>query len=142
VECVELIERRGHGTHTLHIAFRNGEDVVELWLNRTRRPFAARDIAVLTMLAPLLRRLVRERPTAGLPDCLTTQERRVLGLVASGLTNAEIAERLSVAPCTVRKHLEHTYRKLGVSGRMGAIAALQGRDDPGLDLVARLERFA
>jgi ATP/maltotriose-dependent transcriptional regulator MalT len=66
----------------------------------------------------------------------------VLTNVAAGFSNREIAERLSVAPSTVRKHLEHAYRKLGVSSRQAAIAALQGRDEPGLDLRERLERFA
>ena len=47
--------------------------------------------------------------------------------VAAGLTNAEVAERLVVAPCTVRKHLENAYRKLGVRNRLAAVAALEGR---------------
>ena len=127
---------------SLHIGFRNGSgNVVDLWLDRTGTTFDDRDVAMLAMLAPLLRRLVRERPTPHTAH-LTVQERRVLMLVSGGLTNAEIAGRLSVAPCTVRKHLEHSYRKLGVTSRMGAIAALQGCDHPELDLRARLERFA
>jgi Bacterial regulatory proteins, luxR family len=48
----------------------------------------------------------------------------------------------SVAPSTVRKHLEHIFRKLGVTSRLAAVAALQGRDDPGLDLRERIDRFA
>ena len=48
----------------------------------------------------------------------------MLDLVAAGLSNAAIAERLYVAPCTVRKHLEHAYRKLGVSNRYAAVHAL------------------
>ena len=135
--------RAGAGPHTLHVAFANGtDDVVDLWLDRSDRPFDSRDVAVLTMLTPLLRRLFRERPAHHLPDTLTTQERRVLTLVAAGLTNPEIADRLTVASSTVRKHLEHAYRKLGVTSRMGAIAALLGCTDPELDLVGRLERFA
>ncbi len=42
----------------------------------------------------------------------------------------------------MRKHLEHVYRKLDVSSRIGAIAVMQGCADPELDLVGRLERFA
>ena len=48
----------------------------------------------------------------------------MLDLVAAGLSNAAIAERLFVAPCAVRKHLEHAYRKLGVSNRYAAVHAL------------------
>ena len=40
----------------------------------------------------------------------------------------EIAERMGVATCTVRKHLEHAYRKLGVTNRLAAACVLQGRD--------------
>jgi DNA-binding CsgD family transcriptional regulator len=60
--------------------------------------------------------------------------------VVAGRTNEEIAERLSVSTSTVRKHLEHVYRKLGVTSRQGAVAALQRRDQPGQDLQERLAR--
>jgi DNA-binding CsgD family transcriptional regulator len=54
---------------------------------------------------------------------LSSREAEVLGLVGTGLTNAEIAAQLHVAPSTVKKHLDAVYRKLGVSGRMRAAAA-------------------
>ena len=66
----------------------------------------------------------------------------MLKLVGAGFTNAEIAAHLGVATATVRKHLEHAYRKLGVSGRHGALAVLQGRDESDLDLREAVERFA
>ena len=52
--------------------------------------------------------------------------------VAAGRSNADIADRLFIAESTVRKHLEHSFRKLGVTSRLAAVAALQGRDEPGL----------
>ena len=55
---------------------------------------------------------------------LTPREREVLGLVAEGLTNDEIARRLWVAPSTVAKHLEQAYSKLGVHSRTAAVARL------------------
>lgn len=126
----------------LAIGFRNGPDgLVQLAFGRRRGPFDDRDIAMLRMLSPLLARLSRERVTPQLPTSLTTQERRVLSHVAAGRSNAEIAEALFVAPSTVRKHLENVYRKLGVTSRGAAVARLQGRDLPDIDLRERLARL-
>ena len=58
------------------------------------------------------------------PTGLTARQREVLGLVAEGLGNAEIARRLWLAPSTVAKHLERAYSKLGVHSRTAAIARL------------------
>jgi DNA-binding CsgD family transcriptional regulator len=127
----------------LWLGFRNGErHVVQLVLGRRHRRFAPRDVAMLGLSAPSLQRLMRERPTRQLPATLTVQERRVLMRVAAGHSNAHIAESLGVTPSTVRKHLEHAYRKLGVHSRVAAVARLQGRDVADLDLRERLERFA
>ena len=54
------------------------------------------------------------------PGGLTTREVEVLGLVAEGLTNVEVAKRLFVSPRTVDTHLTSIYHKLGVSSRAGA----------------------
>ena len=43
---------------------------------------------------------------------------------------------------TVRKHLEHAYRKLGVTNRVAALARLQGCDEPGIDFRERIDRYA
>jgi DNA-binding CsgD family transcriptional regulator len=48
---------------------------------------------------------------------LTTREREVAELVAQGLSNPAIAERLSIKPRTVTSHLEHVFAKLGVRSR-------------------------
>ncbi len=62
--------------------------------------------------------------------------------MAAGRANAEIAASLCVAESTVRKHLENSYRKLGVSNRMAAVARLRGSDHDGVDLRGRIETFA
>ena len=53
---------------------------------------------------------------------LTKREREIVDLVAEGRTNGEIAVVLTVAPATVRKHLENIYVKLGVHTRTAAAA--------------------
>jgi len=60
---------------------------------------------------------------------LTPRERQILGFVARGQTNTEIAQRLWIAPSTVRKHLENIYAKLGVRTRTAAAARLLGALD-------------
>lgn len=64
------------------------------------------------------------------PAGLTAREVEVLRLVAAGLTNAEIAERLFVSRGTVKIHLVHIYDKIGVSNRAGAV---RFATDHGLD---------
>ena len=86
-----------------------------------------RRVAIFDLLGPLLQRLARERPTPRLPVALTVTERRILCDVAAGFSNAEIAESYSVAVSTVRKHLENTYRKLGVGSRAAAILIISTR---------------
>ena len=93
--------------------------------------FSERDRALLEVLrrhlyslerhAALRRQLAAEQGGANDPR-LTAREREIVGLVAEGKTNAEIAAQLWVAPSTVKKHREHVYSKLGV-GRRAAVAA-------------------
>ena len=54
------------------------------------------------------------------PRGLTAREVEVLGLLARGRSNKEIAARLVVTPKTVSNHVEHIYMKLGVSSRAAA----------------------
>ena len=58
---------------------------------------------------------------------LTDAERRVAHLVAGGLGNREVAERLYLSRYTVETHLKHVFAKLGVSSR-SELAALASRN--------------
>jgi DNA-binding NarL/FixJ family response regulator len=57
---------------------------------------------------------------APFPAGLTEREVEVLRLVAQGLTDAQVAERLVISPRTVNGHLRSIYSKLGVSSRTAA----------------------
>jgi DNA-binding CsgD family transcriptional regulator len=57
---------------------------------------------------------------------LTRREREIAGLAASGLSSAEISERLVISVRTVENHLSNIYLKLGVSGRHEIAGALRG----------------
>ena len=54
------------------------------------------------------------------PAGLTAREVEVLKLLALGLSNKQIAERLVIAPKTAGNHIEHVYAKIGASSRAAA----------------------
>ncbi|HET6563042.1 MAG TPA: response regulator transcription factor [Marmoricola sp.] len=56
-------------------------------------------------------------------SALSARELEVLGLVARGCANTDIARRLHLSETTVKSHLAHIYPKLGVSSRTAAVAA-------------------
>jgi DNA-binding NarL/FixJ family response regulator len=83
----------------------------------------ARDIAGAARMVGLGMTLFE--PDGATRSLLTDREREVLGFVAGGSTNREIAERLFLSPHTVKDHTSAVYRKLGARNRAEAIARAQ-----------------
>jgi LuxR family transcriptional regulator, maltose regulon positive regulatory protein len=97
------------------------------------RPDAATPSVPARYLAKLLAALAREdvAPAAAaerLPEPLSGRELEVLALVASGMSNKEIAGRLFVSVTTVKTHINNLYRKLGARSRTQAIARARELD--------------
>jgi DNA-binding NarL/FixJ family response regulator len=69
----------------------------------------------------LLRIVLRERLK---PYRLTYREEQIVDLVLQGLTNKAIAAGCRITEQTVKDHLKHVYRKMGVHQRTAAIAKL------------------
>jgi DNA-binding NarL/FixJ family response regulator len=87
---------------------------------------AALDPAVQLHVVSALARGEAVEPDPGdagseLPDDLTPREAEVLALIAEGLSNAEIAERLFVSPTTVKSHINHLFAKAGLRDRAQAV---------------------
>jgi DNA-binding CsgD family transcriptional regulator len=109
--------------------------VAEISAGRTQQAIAAFDRALAIHaacgaswdLARIRRRLRRlgvrrrliceRRPTHGW-TAMTDSELAVVRLVAEGLTNREVAERLYISPHTVSGHLRHAFDKLGINSRI------------------------
>ena len=72
------------------------------------------------------RRAARKRPQSGL-DSLTATELTVVRLVAEGLSNPEIAERMFISRGTVHTHVSHILAKLGLGSRVGLAAEASRR---------------
>ncbi|MBV8954116.1 MAG: response regulator transcription factor [Solirubrobacterales bacterium] len=71
---------------------------------------------------------------------LTSRESQVLGMLRRGHSTAEISQRLSIAPVTVRRHISELVRKLGVENRSALAvpkSAPRGRSAAGANETAR-----
>lgn len=88
------------------------------------KPFAPDEL--VARVCALLRRRERARAPIGNGWGLTPREAEVLGLLASGLGQAEIASSLVISPKTVGTHIEHILRKTGARNRAQAVAFAHG----------------
>jgi DNA-binding NarL/FixJ family response regulator len=70
--------------------------------------------------------LVQERRSTATADGLTDREREVLALVGAGVANKQIALRLGISPKTVKSHMTHIFRRIGVADRFEAAMWARG----------------
>jgi DNA-binding CsgD family transcriptional regulator len=93
-----------------------------LW-RESEPDFSDRDVQLLTLLRPHLAEVYdqHQEVLSGTPE-LTVRQWEILRLVSDGYTNGQIARRLGLSEATVRKHLENTYSRLGVTNRTSAVS--------------------
>jgi DNA-binding NarL/FixJ family response regulator len=145
VETVRRIAHApdGHAPHVLLLTTTDGtypygalragaaghlpEDATADELVAAVRVVAAGDVVVSPGLTRALIDAVRDQRAIGSNapgnrlGTLTGRERDVLTAVASGDSNAEIADRLSIAPTTVKSHVSNILTKIGARGRVQAV---------------------
>jgi len=117
--CLARLQRRGDAIDALRAAY-------DRFSGLQAHPFMRASESELGSLG------LRPRPD-GHPDLpgLTAQELRVARLVASGLSNREVAAQLYLSPKTVEYHLAHAYAKLGVHSRHRLANLVRGLESPG-----------
>ena len=102
-----------------------GSDEILTALRQVAHGLAAIDPAVqhhlLDALAASLPQL-SDTEAGRLPDGLTAREAEVLRLLAQGLANAQIAEKLFVSQSTVKTHINNLFAKTGVNDRAQAVS--------------------
>ena len=100
-----------------------GADEIERALRAVMRGEAAIDPAVQHhVVAAVAGSASAETPEESIPDGLTPREAEVMSLIAAGLSNAEIADRLVITEATVKSHVNHLFGKTGVRDRAQAVA--------------------
>jgi DNA-binding NarL/FixJ family response regulator len=85
---------------------------------------SATEIAQMVRMVGDGREVFREATNSAVPS-LTERESEILGLIAGGATNREIAGALYLSPHTVKEHTSTLYRKLGARNRADAVQRAQ-----------------
>ncbi len=95
-----------------------GQDLVR----GLRRVAAGESLLDPALTARVLERLRHPAPSPGPLGALSRQEQRILGLIADGLTNRQIAAEMYLAEKTVKNYVSRLLTKLGMSRRSEAAA--------------------
>jgi DNA-binding CsgD family transcriptional regulator len=122
---------------------------MRIWRDKRRENFSRDDLDLLNFIQPALtaalHRCSHAQSAAAAPDArdardprvapgvdasspfalLSAREQDVARLLAAGLADKEIAQRLSISITTVRTHIDHAFRKFNVNKRVALIRALE-----------------
>jgi two-component system response regulator DevR len=109
-ECI----RAGAGGYVL-------KDVASTDLRRSIRELMQGASPVDPRAARMMIHWLREGPEADKPDHFTLREIDILRLIAEGLTNREVAERLCLSENTVKTYVQGLYQKLDAHNRIEAV---------------------
>lgn len=127
-EYADLSRARWGRNLQLCIPVMQGDGLLHYWTSSRDGRYFPADREIAESLRPLLLAITahvlasRSGPASGAPaDTITEREAVVLRLLAQGLTAFSIGRRLGISPRTVNKHLERSYRKLGVKDRVQAV---------------------
>jgi DNA-binding NarL/FixJ family response regulator len=133
VEATQSIVRDGGSAVVILTSFGDREHIAEaidsgavgyLLKDADPRELVAGIRAAAAGESPLTPRValtvVRELRTTGNGDRLSDREREVLALVGAGVANKQIALRLGISQKTVKSHLSHIFRQIGVRDRLQA----------------------
>jgi DNA-binding NarL/FixJ family response regulator len=134
--CLERIRAEGLPMKVLVLSAFNDGDSIQAALEKEADGFALkteppqqtiasirqvyRGHLVFPQAARRWLRTQRQRPSGPSMEDLTEREAEVLELVAQGLTNVQIAQRMNVSENTTKFHLQNIYQKLNVNNRTEA----------------------
>jgi two-component system, NarL family, nitrate/nitrite response regulator NarL len=151
VEAARELRRDWPSTAIVALAVREVDDEVVRWAEAGVSGLVTRDATLAQVLdaveaaandevlctpsvaAALLRRVasLSGGHASGEPQILTRREREIVGLVADGLSNKEIAHTLHIELATVKNHVHNILEKLHVGGRTEAVTAARARGELG-----------
>lgn len=99
----------------------------QLWLGLVSLLFLVGGLGLGWLVFRKTMRPTENRPQISAQDLLSDREAEVLALLAQGLSNREMAERLFVSENTIKKHLANLYLKLDVQRRTQALSVARQR---------------
>ncbi|MFM8909175.1 MAG: LuxR C-terminal-related transcriptional regulator [Gemmatimonadota bacterium] len=116
-----LILTAYHDGETIRSALESGAEGLAFKTASPQQTLSAiRQVMAGQLVFPQAARRWLEARQAPRSDEVTAREREVWGLIAEGLTNVQIADRLALSENTVKFHVQHLFQKLGVKNRTEA----------------------